>query len=214
MTNYNTGSCCLWLILLLSVPLSRAAEHDFFDQDHDKADTGLKLIKLDANGKILDNTATNAACIKDVATGLMWELKTDDGGLRDKDWNYTWFQSDPALNNGNSGTENGGTCYTQGRCDTEKFVQDVNASGLCGFHDWRLPNSDELLSIVDSSQYKPLINADYFPNTVAKSFWSSSLDSNFANYSLTVCFSTGYVFYGYRDDNYPVRLVRGKAISK
>ncbi len=31
--------------------------------------------------------------ITDTSTGLMWELKTDDGGERDKDNKYTWQEA-------------------------------------------------------------------------------------------------------------------------
>ncbi|MBV5309871.1 hypothetical protein, partial [Chromatium okenii] len=69
-------------------------------------------------------------CVKDNVTGLIWEVKTDNTtpDLRDKDWTYTWYNS-------GTGTASGGTCKTTGRCDTEKFVADVNTSGLCGFND-------------------------------------------------------------------------------
>ena len=32
------------------------------------------------------------ACVQDNVTGLYWEVKTDDDGLRDRDHSYTWFQ--------------------------------------------------------------------------------------------------------------------------
>lgn len=68
-------------------------------------------------------------------------------------------------------------------CNTEAFVARVNASnagkGLCGFSDWRLPNLNELHSIVDYGQNQTLISHDYFPNTWRlinrgeRYFWSS-----------------------------------------
>jgi hypothetical protein len=45
---------------------------------------------------------------------------------------------------------------------------------LAGHHDWRLPSMIELVSIVDYGQSSPSINATYFPNTPATSFWSST----------------------------------------
>ncbi len=37
--------------------------------------------KLSAEGQILPDTATEWAAIQDNETGLMWEVKTNDGGL-------------------------------------------------------------------------------------------------------------------------------------
>jgi hypothetical protein len=162
--------------------------------------------KLDAKGNVLADDAINHACVIDHANKLMWEVKTDNNDFRDKDWIFSWYDSTSSSEN--IGTIDGGTCYTPGRCDTEKFVQDVNAVNLCGVKDWRLPTTDELLTIVTTTETEPLINVALFPNTVAKSFWTSSLDANFSSYALIVCFNTGYVFYGYRSDSYPVRLVR------
>ena len=34
----------------------------------------------------LGSAAGEWACTRDNATGLVWEVKTDDGGLRDMDW--------------------------------------------------------------------------------------------------------------------------------
>lgn len=55
------------------------------------------FIKIANNGKelpdsaLLGNQPTDWACLKDTKTGLIWEVKTDDGGLRDKDWLYSWY---------------------------------------------------------------------------------------------------------------------------
>ena len=69
--------------------------------------------------------------------------------LHDKDNTYSWFNSDANSNGGNSGTPTNGVCIPSTNCDTEKFVADVNAMGLCGATDWRLPTVDELQSLVD-----------------------------------------------------------------
>ncbi|WP_295582465.1 hypothetical protein [uncultured Lamprocystis sp.] len=42
--------------------------------------------------------------------------------------------------------QNGGSC-SGNDCDTDGFVRAVNAQGLCGARDWRLPANVELLSI-------------------------------------------------------------------
>ena len=89
--------------------------------------------------------------MQDNVTGLIWEIKTVDGDLHDKDNSYSWYNSNTSTNGGSAGIENGGSCPDTGNCDTEKFVTSVNAQGLCGANDWRMPNKEELRSIVDYS---------------------------------------------------------------
>jgi hypothetical protein len=44
-------------------------------------------------------------------------------------------------------------------------VDAVNAQGLCGFFDWRLPSHNELLSLVHFGKLQPpLIENEYFPD--------------------------------------------------
>ena len=59
-------------------------------------------------------------------------------------------------------------CYDAARCDTAKFVADVNAAGLCGAGDWRLPTREELRSIVDYSRYDPAIDTAWFPESAVR----------------------------------------------
>ena len=73
-------------------------------QDNDAdGHAGFSFTKLDANGKALAASAATWSCVRDNVTGLIWEAKTDDGGLRDKDWTYTWYNPDPATNGGSAG---------------------------------------------------------------------------------------------------------------
>ncbi|WP_308873334.1 hypothetical protein [Thiothrix subterranea] len=48
------------------------------------------FVKLDVNGGELPADADTWSCILDTKTGLIWEVKTNDGGLRDKDWRYQY----------------------------------------------------------------------------------------------------------------------------
>ena len=95
---------------------------------------------------------------------------------------------------GGVGTATGGTCATTGRCDTEKFVSDVNAAGLCGAADWRMPTKPELVSIVDYgiASPGPTIDTTWFPNTIASYFWSASAGSGYSNDAWLVNFDSGY----------------------
>jgi len=65
---------------------------------------GFDFTKLDAGGNPLPASASAWDCVHDNVTGLVWEIKTDDNGLRDKDWEYTWYNADPATNGGDAGT--------------------------------------------------------------------------------------------------------------
>ena len=147
------------------------------------------------------------ACTRDNVTGLMWEVKTDDDGLRDKDNTYSWYNSDPTTNGGDAGTENGGTCPDAGNCDTEKYVASVNAVGLCGYNDWRMPALPELQSIVNRARFDPAIDIAYFSHTNASSYWSVSPNAVNNDIACYVSFKDGYDNnYGKSSGNY-VRLV-------
>ncbi|CAK0766505.1 conserved hypothetical protein [Gammaproteobacteria bacterium] len=113
-------------------------------------------------------------------------MKTDDGGVRDKDNTYTW---DNAMGS---------------------FVTAVNATGLCGFKDWRLPSIKELTGIINYGIAFPgsKIDLDYFPKTPAAGFWSASAYAGYSTYAWYVYFSYGYASYYGKSNAFHVRLVR------
>jgi hypothetical protein len=179
------------------------------DDDSD-GHAGFSFTKLDANGNPLAPSAATWSCVRDNVTGLIWEVKTDDSGLRDKDWTYSWYNPDATTNGGGAGTADGGNnCFNTARCDTQKYVADVNAQGLCGAQDWRLPDPRELLSIVSNDRMYPAIDTTYFPNTVASWVWSASPYADYPNYAWSVYFYGGSVYYSNKNDAGSVRLVRG-----
>ncbi len=147
-------------------------------------------------------------CVRDNVTGLVWELKTDDGGLHDKDNTYTWYNPDSSNNGGDAGTQNGGSC-SGSSCDTAAFVAAVNNAGWCGKNDWRLPTRDELLSIADLSISNPAIDSDYFPRTQSGIYWSSSPYAYSTTSAWGVHFSNGYDNSNGKGGSRYVRLVRG-----
>lgn len=147
---------------------------------------GFSFTKLDANGNPLSASAASWSCVRDNHTGLVWEVKTNDGGLHDRDDRFNWYNTDPSTNGGFAGyaDDDGAICdgYVSGDpstyCNTQAYVARVNDRGLCGARDWRLPSVDELLSIVSNDRYDPAIDTDYFPNAVSSWFWSSSPNAN------------------------------------
>lgn len=172
---------------------------------------GFDFTKLDANGNDLPASATSWSCARDNVTGLVWEIKTDDGGLRDKDNTYTWYNPDSSSNGGSVGTQNGGTCTGGISCDTYGYTQAVNAQGLCGHADWRLPWLEELRSIVDYSipHPEPAIDMGYFPNTVNSWFWSASPYAAVSDGAWSVLFINGSDSTSYKSNINRVRLVLG-----
>ncbi|MBI4740918.1 MAG: DUF1566 domain-containing protein [Betaproteobacteria bacterium] len=174
-------------------------------------EAGFDFTALDASGNPTTPTsgATPHPCVRDNLTGLVWEVKTADGGLRDRNWTYTWYDS---VHNygGNPGTASGTThCKTPGRCDTEKYVADVKATALCGFNDWRMPTADELHGIAHLGRTNPSIDPSYFPNTSGSFFWSGSPSAVNSLNAWFVYFNSGYVYDGNRYYDVSVRLVRG-----
>lgn len=135
---------------------------------------GFSFTKVSRNGSELAASARAWNCVKDNVTGLMWEVKTDDGGLHDKDWAYSWYEPDNSKNGGNAGIQNGGNCGNTSVCDTSAYVQSVNAAGWCGANDWRLPTPAELHSLVSYDLSDFLIDPNYFPNTQSSIYWTSA----------------------------------------
>ncbi len=132
-------------------------------------------IKLDGSGKDLHVSAASWAMVRDAATGLIWEVKTNKDGIadysnpNDADNTYTWYDSNPATNGGNPGTPGNGT-------DTGDFINALNKNRFGGYSDWRIPTIKELESILndDVPHPGPTINITYFPNTQTSFYWSSN----------------------------------------
>lgn len=77
-----------------------------------------------------------------------------------------------------------------------------------GRDDWRLPSSDELLSIVDYGRVAPAVDPSVFPAT-SDYFWSSSLYAAGAQVGWVVHFAAGHQSYSEGGQRHGVRCVRG-----
>jgi hypothetical protein len=132
--------------------------------------------RIGAAGEVLSpDSAMAHDCVLDRRTGLLWEVKRVDGGWRDGDQLYSWYNPDAAEHNSEPGLQDGGRCET-GRCDTSGFVAAVNEAGLCGRSDWRMPSRDEALTLLDPAQIGrgPAIDLEYFPGTAAGEYWTGT----------------------------------------
>ena len=78
-----------------------------------------------------------------------------------------------------------------------------------GYSDWRVPNKNELASLVERACLYPAINTTVFPNDPSSFVWSSSPNAYDSGYAWGVSFYYGYVSDGYETYGSHVRLVRG-----
>jgi hypothetical protein len=138
---------------------------------------GFSFTKISSTGAELPSTATEWSCVKDNVTGLIWEVKTDDGKLHDKDWTYKWYEADNTKNGGYFDTFSIGFCNVdQVICYSHHYVDAVNKGDLCGSNDWRMPTLDELSDIAALDKYLPALDTNYFEKETVSSgvFWSST----------------------------------------
>lgn len=185
---------------------------DVIANDDSDGHAGFSFTKLDSSGNSLADQSVDYAttpwdCVHDNVTGLFWEVKTTDGGLRHWLHRYSWYNSTGINDGGVPGTPNGGTCVDSSNCDTEKYVAAVNAVGLCGQTDWRLPTVEELSSLVDSS-FNNNIDSNYFPNSTGSYYWSSSSRADFSDFAWYVKFDYGQIYNYGKSTGTKVRLVR------
>jgi hypothetical protein len=81
--------------------------------------------------------------ITDASTGLTWEKKSRDGSLHDWNTGYTWSDAFAA------------------------FIAGLNSARFAGYTDWRLPNINELQTLVDYGRASLMIDPAFNTNCVA-----------------------------------------------
>lgn len=173
---------------------------------------GFDFSKVDAQGQVLSESVGESAdtwhCVQDNHTGLLWEVKTTDEGLHDAAHRYTWYVGDLQGEEQWEGVQDGGVC-SGSECDTSAYVQAVNAQGLCGHHDWRLPSRSELLSISHSGQANPGIDRSHFPQAEDGWYWSANAFIPDASLAWALGLQYGHTYPQGKDSAHAVRLVRG-----
>ena len=111
-------------------------------------------------------------CVTDNLTGLMWTKNANMPG---------------------------GTRNWQGALDY--VANTVNSgAGTCGHSDWRLPNVNELESLVNAEQTNGAdwLNGQGFANVQAYWYWSSSTLASYTYYAWIIHMKHGYVDYHFK----------------
>ena len=156
----------------------------FYGQDGSYPINTPSYTKLNASGAALLDSATTWAMVRDNVSGLIWENKTDDDGIHDKDTYYTWQESQ------------------------DTFIAQLNSSAFGGYTDWRLPTPQELYSITNLGTYNPAINTAYFPYLVATGYWSSTTVAGNIDVAWYVNFNEGDMGSYAKTSSHYVRAVR------
>ena len=188
--------------------------------NHALAEATVTFTKIANSGEVagpgtpLGSAAHEWACTRDESSGLIWEVKTADGGLRDRQSTYTPFDSNPKTNAGWEGYRDSrsGKCLRSAveddSCNTEAYVSAVNRIKLCGFDDWRLPTVSELIAVAaETSNAESTSTPQLLPNTDDGWYWTGVAQVGVTAFSRVVLLPTRGRpnFY---DGSYMVMVVR------
>lgn len=90
----------------------------------------------------------------------------------------------------------------------------VRTAGFAGYDDWRLPNRNELASLLEEACSSPSINITVFPYTRSSNYWSSSPYAGNPNSAWYVSTNFGSELPGLKSNGNSVRLVRGRLVER
>jgi hypothetical protein len=124
-------------------------------------------------------------------SALAGMLNNGDGTVTDLQTGLMWQQDDA-----------GPMTWEAGLVYCENLV-------LAGHADWRLPNRNELLSIVDFEACGPAIDHAAFPSAGPDIYWTSTTAPDLTTSAYIVAFTGGIIVKMPKGGNYYVRAVRG-----
>lgn len=87
-------------------------------------------------------------------------------------------------------------------------LNEAKGYAFAGYDDWRLPNKNELESIVDRACFDPAINERVFPNTAARGYWTNSPNNFNDAFAWAINFADGDHVTTRRTNLLSMRLVR------
>ena len=153
---------------------------DHTHNDPSDGHAGFSYTRLNSDGSEYSGSGDYAtepwSCIVDNVSGLIWEVKTNDGGTHHANTLYTWYSSEGISIDGKifRGTDDGVNPTTQ------ELIDATNTEQLCGLSNWRLPMVTEMVSlrnnsvVIDGSNFS--VDSDYFPNLSTVEYWSNSIN--------------------------------------
>lgn len=95
-----------------------------------------------------------------------------------------------------------------GACAWELAIMRCESLTFAGHSDWRLPNINELLSILDYSRYSPAVDPTFFPNTINDYYWTSSTWKGSTGSKHLINFIFPFTYFISKTSSYYVRPVR------
>lgn len=116
---------------------------------------------------------------------------------RSNNYKYYWFNMDDNTNGGGDGVrgiENGNKPHSRYKvsnicgypvtsnakyCNTSDYIAHLNSEALCGFQDWKVPDINELRSIINYRTTNAEVGeVEYFNNSAAGTYMSSTPSAN------------------------------------
>ena len=161
---------------------------EFYGQDGCYHIHPLSFTKLRENGNALEEAATweqGYRMVKDNHTGLIWEVKSPDpGDVNFKEDTYIWQDVQ------------------------EVYIANMNKQNYGGFGDWRLPNREELRSMVNYDGDIPAAERTYFPHCLPTFYWSTDSYGSNPAFKWGIYFAYGCAICYSKNNLYHVRAVR------
>jgi hypothetical protein len=166
-------------------------------------------------GEVADRAKSSTFCVRCVRSGPLvigsfeHSVISGDRIVKDTATGLTW--------QGCTSGMSGESCDqgSEAKYAWQNAVDHCENLTWAGYSDWRLPEIDELISIVDYTKSDPAINETAFPApaTPSEFFWSSSSAAYSVSYAWSVCFKDGGIDDGDVGDDdksntYSVRCVR------
>lgn len=174
-------------------PLLEQEPDDYPGQDASWNRTRPQLAyrKLDDRGQVLPDNAPSWQCVKDLNTGLVWEVKSDDP--LSPDWKSRPFAYEDEQFKATAGEQQAAYQHIHKRIEqltaegdlaalaraqalttmltTRAYQQWLNGEQRCGISQWRLPTMGELMSLMhygslakDPLGQRIIVDTRYFPD--------------------------------------------------